>query len=106
MVKQKIEHSSLACQQWSKEHADPTKLLIGQKTRALADLQGEGDGFNLDVIHHLQDEDNDLIELEDLKWRQRSKQDWLLHGDKNSQVFPCQCEATSDKKCYQPNHRY
>jgi hypothetical protein len=35
----------------------------------------------------LREEVNDLIELEDLKWRQKAKQDWLQFGDKNSKYF-------------------
>jgi hypothetical protein len=30
---------------------------------------------------------NDLIEIEDLKWRQRAKQAWLQQEDKNSKYF-------------------
>jgi hypothetical protein len=41
----------------------------------------------MDILNQLQGEVNDLIELEDLKWRQRAKHDWLKHGDKNSKFF-------------------
>lgn len=49
--------------------------------------QGMGEGSNIEAINLLQEEVNVLIELEDLKWRQKSKQEWLLHCDKNSKFF-------------------
>jgi hypothetical protein len=53
----------------------------------LGDLQGEGDGSDTEEIHQLQGEVNKLIELEELKWQQMARQDWLKHGDKNSKYF-------------------
>lgn len=41
----------------------------------------------MDHLHQLQMEVNELIEFEDLKWRQRVKQEWLQNGDKNSKFF-------------------
>lgn len=41
----------------------------------------------MEHINHLQNEVNELIELEDLKWRHKSKFEWLQHGDKNSKFF-------------------
>lgn len=41
----------------------------------------------MDNIRQLREEVNDLIEMEDLKWRQKAKQDWLQFEDKNSKYF-------------------
>jgi len=35
----------------------------------------------------IKEELNDLLEQEDLKWRQRAKEDWLKSGDRNSRYF-------------------
>lgn len=75
-LKEKITRSQHACQQWRKTTIDPTKLPIGQKTKVLGDLQGEGDGSDMEEIHQLQGEVNKLIELEELKWQQMAQQAW------------------------------
>jgi hypothetical protein len=68
-------------------HANPTDQLILQKTTQLGELQGVGDDSELEQINQLQGEVNDLIEMEELKWRQRAQQNWLQYGDKNSKYF-------------------
>jgi hypothetical protein len=86
-VKSKLMSSQSACRQWRKTRSDPTEALISQKTSALGVLLEEADEESLGLVKSLQVEINDLIELEDLKWRQRAKQNWLKHGDKNSKFF-------------------
>jgi hypothetical protein len=71
-VKSKLMSSQSACRQWRKTHSDPTEALISQKTNALGVLQEEADEESLGLVKSLQEEINDLIELEDLKWRQRA----------------------------------
>lgn len=61
--------------------------LIEKKTLELGVLQGEGETSDMEHINILQCEVNELVELEELKWRQRSKHEWLQHGDKNSKFF-------------------
>jgi hypothetical protein len=68
-------------------HADPTDHLIMQKTLQLGVLQGEGEALDMDHLNSLQDEVNNLIEMEDLKWKQQAKQNWFQHGDRNSKFF-------------------
>jgi len=35
----------------------------------------------------LKEELDNLLEVEDLKWRQRAKEDWLKYGDRNTKYF-------------------
>lgn len=73
-------------------NSDPTAHLILQKSSFLSNLQDEGDGTDWEQVQNLQSEVNDLIEIEDLKWRQRAKQSWLQQGDKNSKyLHACTC---------------
>lgn len=44
-------------------------------------------GHEADHEKHLKQELNNLLEQEDLRWRQRAKVDWLKGGDCNSKYF-------------------
>lgn len=42
---------------------------------------------NLVEINQVQGEINRLLEMEDIRWRQRAKRNWYAHGDRNTQYF-------------------
>jgi hypothetical protein len=44
-------------------------------------FQDNVEGSDMDLLNILQNEVNELIEFEELKWHQMSKQEWLQHGD-------------------------
>lgn len=48
----------------------------------MTETQPDGEKINL-----LQQEVNELIEREDMQWRQRAKEHWLRNGDKNTKFF-------------------
>jgi gluconate kinase len=86
-VKEKIQKCQQANIQGNGLHKGQTEKLITQKTKLLEELQ-DGDGIlDLENIHKLQQEVSDLLEQDDVKWRQRAKENWLKHGDKNSKYF-------------------
>ncbi|XP_062170478.1 uncharacterized protein LOC133876208 [Alnus glutinosa] len=87
VLKKKIDQSSHACRRWSSKTADPTDYLIEQKNKELSDLQDVGNAGDVEVVSQLQTEVNDLIECEDVKWRQKAHEEWLQFGDKNSKYF-------------------
>jgi hypothetical protein len=35
----------------------------------------------------IKDEIHELLEQEELKWKQRAKEDWLRYGDRNTKYF-------------------
>jgi hypothetical protein len=60
---------------------------IQKLEESLQEVQKEGDAGKLEVEMSLKEELDNLHEAEDLKWRQRAKEDWLKYGDRNIKYF-------------------
>jgi hypothetical protein len=61
--------------------------LLKEKTKALELLQRDEGPENVEVIKRLQGEIEYILEQEDVKWKQRGKQNWFREGDRNTQFF-------------------
>jgi hypothetical protein len=64
-----------------------TEKSILEKTVALGKIQEEADSVNLQKEKQLKKDILDMLEQEELKWRQRAKEDWLHDGDRNTKFF-------------------
>jgi hypothetical protein len=87
VLKEKIKNSQQALSKWTKENSSQTEILFRQKTNQLVVLQGEEEQIDMGKINSLQQEINELLEINELKWSQQAKENWLKHGDKNSKYF-------------------
>jgi hypothetical protein len=50
-------------------------------------VQSRGDGDSLDEEKKLKEELNNLLDIEELKWKQTAKVNWLKNGDRNTKFF-------------------
>jgi len=50
-------------------------------------IQHQENPSNIGIIQRLQGEIDEILEMEDIKWKQRSKQNWYRMGDRNTQYF-------------------
>jgi hypothetical protein len=69
---------------WSKQTCGAVKRSLNSLTRRLGILQSQEYPGKLRQIASLQAEINSLLEMEDLRWRQRAKRNWFQKGDKNT----------------------
>lgn len=60
---------------------------IKRKSAQLAALQRDDSPALVAQIKTLQREIDELLEFEDVRWKQTAKQHWLLHGDWNTVFF-------------------
>jgi hypothetical protein len=58
-----------------------------EKTCELERLQTKADILTIEQEKLLREELNGLLEQEDIKWRQRSKENWLKNRDRNTKYF-------------------
>jgi hypothetical protein len=80
-----------ACQRallnWSRHKYGKVEDNIKRKSVQLAALQQNESPALATPIKTLQREIEELLEFEDLKWKQRAKQHWLWNGDRNTTFF-------------------
>jgi hypothetical protein len=74
-------------QQWRYHSLGRDKRIFQSQCEVLARLQGEELAVERGKMKEIQNELQLKMEQEDIKWRQRSKTDWLQFGDKNSKFF-------------------
>jgi hypothetical protein len=58
-----------------------------KKTKRLLELQSHEPPAVDANIRQLQSEIDTILEREDLRWKQKAKQNWYRHGDHNTQYF-------------------
>lgn len=99
----KIAHTSGQLSAWGrKKFADFAKELKDCRTR-MEELMGEPQTANIIAeMKALDDRMDELENREELYWRQRSRQDWLTSGDKNTSFFHAkakQCVTRNNIGC-------
>lgn len=72
---------------WVKKQKQPTEKYILEKTTELGKIQEQANPVNVQMEKALKEEINVLMEQEELKWRQRAKENWLRDGDRNTKYF-------------------
>jgi hypothetical protein len=86
-----IHHRLSSCRRelirWSKSKFGKAKELLKKKKEQLMELQKRSNSSSLEETKALQVEINEILEREDLRWKQRAKQNWYLSGDRNTQFF-------------------
>jgi hypothetical protein len=53
----------------------------------LEEIQAKDNMWNSVAEAQIKDEIHELLEQEELKWKQRAKEDWLRYGDRNTKYF-------------------
>ena len=84
---EKIKHCHHNLVAWSRRTFGNTKSRIEEKQNELKELINLGYATNLEQIHKVRDDVNDLMHQEEVFWRQRSKAIWLPARDKNTKFF-------------------
>lgn len=86
-----IQFRLSACQinltRWSKQKFEKDAELLKLKSKSLLELQRNNCPDQVDSIKQIQKEIDDILEREDVKWKQRAKQNLYRQGDRNTQFF-------------------
>jgi hypothetical protein len=72
--------------QWRKKQ-DSIEEAIKKHCRELGVIQSVDGVLDLAAIKHLKQNVHQLLEQEEVRWKQRAKINWLQHGDKNTKFF-------------------
>ncbi|XP_042972706.1 uncharacterized protein LOC122304498 [Carya illinoinensis] len=83
-----MRHKLKLCQrdlvQWKQKNKEYDKRDTTQRLARISQLQNTGTGHHLDTMKQLQKEVELSLAEKNMIWRQRAKQRWLKHGDKNT----------------------
>lgn len=86
-VRECLSACQYALKGWSSRKFGNLDKLIKQKTTLLENLQKRESPSLVTQIRSLQKEIDELLECEEMRWKQRAKQHWLRNGDRNTAFF-------------------
>lgn len=86
-VQQKLATCKADLRTWSWKKYGHVEKNIKEKTKVLEEVQRQENQENVGKIKQLQGEIDILLEQEDTRWKQRAKQNWYQHGDRNTPFF-------------------
>ena len=90
-VFEKIKNSKQSLYRWSRDHFGSVRSSIDEKTKQLEHEEAAAPAMqNGLVIKSLRQELYILHAKEEQMWKQRSRTQWLQHGDRNTRFFHCQ----------------
>ena len=101
-LRDKLSQCSRALTNWSRGKTRHGERSIKALTAKLEALQRHEEPANRDTIRDIQGRIEKMLEQEDLKWRQRSKQAWYQKGDRNTPNFHAwasQCRRQNRIEC-------
>ncbi|KAF5471784.1 hypothetical protein F2P56_008554 [Juglans regia] len=75
---------------WRQTLKPQEEMVITKGKQSIGYLQNTGTDEHLATMKHIQEEVVSSITANDIKWKQREKQHWLKHGDRNTQYFHMQ----------------
>jgi len=86
-LKAKLNSCRRLLKNWARSSASKEGLDIKKVEEDLQKVQMEGDSENSATEKALKNSLHKLLEIEDLKWRQRAQENWLKFGDRNTKYF-------------------
>ncbi|XP_062152877.1 uncharacterized protein LOC133861169 [Alnus glutinosa] len=86
-VQQRLSSCQTQFSRWSKKKFGRVGEILKKKKQQLLHLQSRALPFLDPVNKTLQAKIDELLANEDLYWKQRAKQNWYQHGDRNTQFF-------------------
>ena len=82
---------------WRKKERGNEQVVISKLQKSLLKLQTREDTGAEIAIKKVQDELGQLLDKEEMWWRQRAKEEWLKFGDHNTRFFHA-CASTRQRQ--------
>jgi hypothetical protein len=86
-VKRNLKECTNALKLWASSQKISMEQKIELLQKQLSLIQMRGDEVSLVEEKRLKEELNNALDMEDLKWKQRAKINWIQYGDRNSKFF-------------------
>jgi len=98
VTRQKLANCREALPTWSSTKFEAISITLKPLTKRLEDLQKYEQSENLDNIKRFEKEIHRLMEIDVLRWKQRSKRHWYKHRDRNTKYFHAWANQRRQKK--------
>jgi hypothetical protein len=83
----KLANCQKGLKRWNGNKFGTAECDVKRKRMQLAVLQTSSTMDNDEAIKQLQEEINFILEQDDIRWKQRAKQNWYQYGDQNTPFF-------------------